>query len=119
MAGNKNETIKISNIKDLLSMLAMFLLAVENFTDCWFGGRNISNLPLFVNFMVFAANAYEDNDKWIMIMSIIGCLIVSAIGLINSKINELDMCFISTEFFILGIETAIIFAFYCLKLAKK
>ena len=114
MSLNDNKNIELSKIKDLLPMVAMFLLTVENITDSIIDEKNISVLPMLVNFMV---NSYEDGDKSITQVSIMGYLAILVVGIINNKFNEVGECLTAIEFFILGIITGGIFILYCMKLS--
>ena len=49
----RNDSIKVGKLKDFLSSLAMFLLAVENFSDCLIFNNQLSYIPIMVILLSF------------------------------------------------------------------
>ena len=116
MAGSKNEVIQISGLKDKLSFIAMAILAVENFSDCWEESSTISYIPILINFIVFAVNAYEDKDIWISRISFIGFVIILMIVVADTKLS-FNLALV--EFFVIGLFALIVSGLYFWKLSRK
>lgn len=83
----RNDSIQIGKLKDFLSSLAMFLLAVENFSDCLIFKNQLSYIPIMVSFAVVGVNAYEDGDDWICKSALLGLSIVAVIGVLDVKVK--------------------------------